>query len=340
MKKIMMPVLFLLILHNVFASEWYRSDSGGIALESLSSVLALREEYALEVTTCDALNLPDILNNLEKNAGSIVAEYLYHKKQIIMRRYKLYDGQKKLRLVSQFTAQGFVWIERYDSKRRLYEEYWSLDASTWYKKVYLFNRERPTTTRTYVGNFNRDWLLLSTDIYQYDRTGFLRTIERNIRSKDVESNSTEWFSKDVPSLSTVNKPGPGSSGISSNSSTDRETSILYSLDVQGRVIREQHKNKDGIIVYEKINTWEKDRVSSVLITENGKITKVEYTYDNQGNRSSEKYYYGSELVRQIFIQGKKETEELYDKGELLLRTIWVDGVKQSEYRPSRPILQP
>jgi YD repeat-containing protein len=339
MKKLVIPVLLLLMLQIVSASEWYRSNSGGLALESLASVRALREEYALEVTTIEYKNIPEILKSIEKNASSIIAEYLYYKKQIILRRYKLYDAQKQLRLASQFTNHGFAWIERYDSKRRLYEEYWSFDASSWYKKIYYFIKERPSKSQTFVGNFNQDWLPLSTDIYRYDRTGFLRTIERNMLSDKVEPGTTEWFSREVPSLTTVNQPGPGSSGIPSISSVDNGTSIIYSLDAQGRVVQEQHKNKAGIIEYEKMNTWEKDRLSAVLITEKGTTTKIEYTYDSQGNRIGEKYYSGSELVRQIFIEGNKETEELYDKGRLLLRTIWVDGVKQSEYRPDRPIIQ-
>jgi hypothetical protein len=108
----------------------------------------------------------------------------------------------------------------------------------------------------------------------------------------------------------------------------------------GRVVREQHKDNAGNLVYDKTNTWEKERLSSVVITEQGKTTRIEYSYDGKGNRTGEKYYSDSELVRQIFIDGNKETEELYDKGQLILRTLWMDGVKQSEQRPRRPVIRP
>jgi len=83
--------------------------------------------------------------------------------------------------------------------------------------------------------------------------------------------------------------GPGGSGLPTVSGAAygqpvamRGVSITYSLDSKGRVIREQHRKEDGTVVYERTNSWDGDRLGSAQITEEGKITTIEYSYDAQG----------------------------------------------------------
>mgnify|MGYP000017644332 CR=1 FL=1 len=340
MKKILVPVLFVYVLFSLPAAEWYRSNPGGLAMESLSSVLAQREDYALEVLDLDGIAVPAVLKPLVKDVSRIRGERLYHEKKVIMSRYKLYDSQNRLFAASQLADQGYSWIEQYDTKQQLLNEYWTIDSSTWFKREFTFVKDRIAESRTSMGDPNEAGTLLYTDLYRYDRTGFLRTIERLLADDAGTQHSIEWFSRNVESLTSLNRPGPGSSGTAPVAASLKDVSIVYSLDTKGRVIREQHKKADGSIVFEKTNTWEKDRLSTVFITEQNKTTRIEYSYDSQGNRTGETYYVGSDLVRRIVIEGNKEMEELYDMGKLILKTIYVDGVKQSEERPRRPAIKP
>lgn len=335
MKNIVVPVLFLFILGAVHASEWYRSTPGGIALESIPSVLALRENYVLEVLDLAFEDLPVVLQSLAKDANRVAGERLYHEKKVVMNRYKLYDSQNRLLSASQFSDQGYSWIEKYDTQQRLREEQWSIEPSTWFRREFAFVNDRIAESRTFIDEPERGEILLFIDLYRYDRSGFLRSIERRPSSMDEPTGTAEWFSRNVESLTSLNRPGPGSSGTGQMSSFIKDGIILYSLDANGRVIREQQKNADGILLFERTNVWEKDRLRTVLITEQDRTTRIEYNYDSKGNRISEQYYSGIDLVRQVLIEGNKETEELYDKGKLILRTIWMDGVKQSEERPRR-----
>jgi len=340
MKKKLVNVLALCVLSIAHASEWYRSTPGGLALESLSSVLAQREDYALEVFDLEVKDLPEVLHNLVQGVSRVAGERLYHNRQIIMNRYTLFDSQNNLLAASQLVDQGYSWIERYDTKQRLIVEYWTIDSSTWFTREFIFVKDRIAKSRTSMGEPNAVGKLLYTDVYRYDRTGFLRTIERYPADGDGSSVTTEWFSRNAEFLTGLNRPGVGSSGVAPLSANLKDMMIVYNLDAKGRVIREVHKKADGSILYEKSNTWDQDRLRTVTITELNKTTKIEYSYDSRGNRTGEAYYSGSELLRKIIIEGNKETEELYDKGKLILRTIRIDGVTQSEERPRRPVIEP
>jgi len=340
MKKLLVPLICINVLYSSFASEWYRSNPGGLALESISHVKAMRETYALEVIELDPSGTPEVLQKLEPGLHRVLAERLYHENKIIMHRYKLYNSQNTIIAASQFAEDGYSWIERYDTKQRIIEEFCKINSSIWFRRTYSFLKEKIAEARTYTGEPGEEGNLLYIDVYRYDRTGFLRFVERQLTDGSTEGARTAWFTRSVVPFTSMNRPGPGSTGLPNDTKTVKGLSIVYSLDAMGRVVREQHKDNDGNLVYDKTNTWEKERLSSVVITEQGKTTRIEYSFDGKGNRTGEKYYSDSELVRQIFIDGNKETEELYDKGQLILRTLWMDGVKQSEQRPRRPVIRP
>ncbi|WP_304221867.1 RHS repeat domain-containing protein [Gracilinema caldarium] len=342
MKTKLFPCLFILVLFPISASDWYRSSPGGIALEQMGKLAALRQEYALEVYEPALSELPEMLQDIGKKASRMSAERLYHNEKVTLSRYKFWDGQNKMLYASQFDTQGYSWIECYDTKQQLIEEYWAVQDSDWFRRVFVFAGDRISVSKTFAAPPMEEGSLIFTDFYRYDRSGLLRIIERVPAKESLVSAKTEWFSKNVPSLTSLNRPGPGAVVIPETIKTEtlQDIIILYNLDSRGRVIREQHKKQDGSVLYERTNVWEQDRLVTVTIDEQGPTKRIEYTYDAQGNRISEKYYAGTQLERQIIIQGNQEIEELYDKGQLVLKTIWVNGIKIQEQRPRRQQLKP
>lgn len=347
MKRIVCVILLIQSISFVFASEWYRASPGGLALERMAKVAALRQEYALEVTDLELDQIPELLQSLESGSSRAIGEIVYHENQVLLRRYKLYNAQGYLTLASQINEKGYSWIERYDSNHRLIEELWSTNSEDWFKRTYTYYAGKISSSRTFIGNSDVEENLLYRDLYRYDRSGMLRAIERITEAGTDSSAEVEWFSKSIDSLAGLNRPGPGATGetissssVGSGNSKKEDGTIVYTLDSKGRVIQEVHRNEAGALVYERVNVWDQDRLRLVTITENGITQKIEYSYDAKGNRIGEKYYTNSELERQITVQGNQETEELYHNGQLLLRTIWIDGVKTSEERPKRPAIKP
>jgi len=172
---------FFLAVFSASASEWYRSNPGGLALERMARLAALRQDYALEVTDLEIEDLPSSLKSMGIETNRIIGEILYHENKVILRRYKLYDVQNRLMAASQFADPGYSWIERYDTKGRLIEEYWSIDSSSWFRREFTLNKELIVASKTYDGSPGSEGTLLYTDTYRYDRSGFLRTIERILR---------------------------------------------------------------------------------------------------------------------------------------------------------------
>jgi len=83
-----------------------------------------------------------------------------------------------------------------------------------------------------------------------------------------------------------------------------------------------------------VNTWVGDRLQSVVWKAADDERLIEFEYDNDGNRISEKYFRNGLLERSVVAQGGQEVEELYMSGRLVLRAIWENGVKISEERIS------
>jgi len=71
---------------------------------------------------------------------------------------------------------------------------------------------------------------------------------------------------------------------------------------------------------------------SVLWQSHSDERLVEYEYDNEGSRISERNYRNGLLERTVTFSGSREVEEIYMSGRLILRAIWEDGVRISEER--------
>jgi hypothetical protein len=110
------------------------------------------------------------------------------------------------------------------------------------------------------------------------------------------------------------------------------TRVVYTTDERGRIVTEITEDAAGTIVREIHNTWKGDRLASVDWKSGEEERRIEYTYDEAGDRILERNYLNGVLERLVRKDQGRETEELYMNGKLILRAFWEDGRKIAEER--------
>lgn len=108
--------------------------------------------------------------------------------------------------------------------------------------------------------------------------------------------------------------------------------VVYTTDERGRIVTEILQDEAGTILKETHNTWNRDRLTSVDWKTGEEERRIEYTYDEAGDRILERNYLNGVLERLVRRDTGQEIEELYMNGSLVLRAIWEDGRKISEER--------
>ncbi|MFQ3548039.1 MAG: hypothetical protein SNJ56_06845 [Termitinemataceae bacterium] len=314
------------------AAEWYRSNAGGLALERIAQAAALREDYALEVSYITLQDLPEQLALLVSfEAATLRLERLYRQNKPIQERFFVFDRQNRRRLIAQLAEDSFSWIERYDIRRQKIDEWWRVQNGPWWYTQYEYRDSKLIGAVTYQQNSIQPDLeapVLFRDSYFYTRIGALRKVERLYTTSQDQKLQTLWFPLSLNKLEGINAIGPGA--LYKTQGTTSAIQVTYTLDSRGRVVKELHKNLAGNVVFEQENLWDGDRLVQVIQTEGSIVRKTLYTYDTAGNRILEQNYVNSVLERQVNIEGKRETEELYLEGRLVLITVWEDGKKISE----------
>lgn len=187
---------------------------------------------------------------------------------------------------------------------------------------------------------NPEFVLLYTDYYHYSRPLSLRAIERVISSA-AGDNSRLLFPRLGPGGSRVEeivKPTvayiPEFLAEAYNNDAER---INYTLDSRGRILTEVRKDDEGEIIGEIQNTWDGDRLGSILWKSKNQVLLVEYEYDSEGNRIAERNYKQGVLERSVVTRDGRETEYIYMNGKLILRAVWEKGIKISEERITPPM---
>jgi hypothetical protein len=189
-----------------------------------------------------------------------------------------------------------------------------------------------------------------TDHYQYTRSASIRSVRR------VFHNGTAV--KTMPRISFPPlRPHPErdntfvrptalfkSEFLDEALAVEAVSNIVYDVDARGRVLIETHYNEAGNIASTVKNTWAGDRLSHVAWTsfgnydeggENGEVLeerRIEYEYDQSGNRIFERNFNNNELERTIRKSGNQEIEELYMDGKVVLRATWEGDKKIKEER--------
>ncbi|MDR3114485.1 MAG: hypothetical protein LBU25_03085 [Treponema sp.] len=108
--------------------------------------------------------------------------------------------------------------------------------------------------------------------------------------------------------------------------------VIYTTDERGRIVTEITQDEAGTIVRDIHNTWNGDRLASVDWKAGEEERRIEYTYDEAGDRILERNYLKGVLERLVRKDKGQEIEELYMNGRLILRAVWEDGRKISEER--------
>ena len=184
------------------------------------------------------------------------------------------------------------------------------------------------------------FILICTDYYRYSRPGSLRAIERLI-NKETQGKTRIPF----PRL------GPGGSQVEeivtpriaylpdflSDVYSGAGERVNYSVDPRGRILTEVWKDGDDKVIGEIKNTWDGDRLGSILWKSHDQTLLVEFEYDKDGNRIVERNFRQGVLERSVTSRGDFDIEEIYMNGRLMLRAVWEKGLKKSEERvaPSR-----
>jgi hypothetical protein len=111
--------------------------------------------------------------------------------------------------------------------------------------------------------------------------------------------------------------------------------VIYTTDERGRVLTETRRDAEGAVVSETRQTWNGDRLVSVVWKSGNNERRTEFEYNQDNDRIMERNYNNDTLERtmqQDSAGTNREIEELYLNGAPMLRAIWEDGRKVSEER--------
>jgi hypothetical protein len=179
-------------------------------------------------------------------------------------------------------------------------------------------------------------VLSLTDRYRYTRSGSIRAIERFYHENVDDKRIRIAFPGITPGLPEavefVNPSLAYSSDFFGGMVITEGTKITYSTDSRGRVLKETRTNEEGLLTAEVLNTWNGDRLESVLWKSDDEERLTEFEYDEGGGRTAQRDFKNGVLERTIMTYGSREIEELYMDGEPILRALWEDGRKISEER--------
>ncbi|MDR1176833.1 MAG: hypothetical protein LBK83_15325 [Treponema sp.] len=202
---------------------------------------------------------------------------------------------------------------------------------------------------------------LYTDHYRYNRSGAVRAMERLFSAEGGEETNSHLIRipltipRNAADNTFVNPAPAFVSDFLEDAFEKPVFRAVFSTDGRGRVLSERREDESGAFLGLLRYRWHGERLESILLfleeekkeavkegeeappsktaEQDGEpARRVDYTYDAQGNRISEKDYIKGILERQVSIDGEKETEELLMDGKVVLRAYWEKGRKIREER--------
>ena len=327
--------------------RWYRSNAGGLVIEEMSSRLAaLRNEYALGVDFIQREELPDILLPFYDDNDHYIETRMYYEKGIQTRTQWIFRNlQGEVRLVSAFSEQeednGF--IEIYNDNGFLLTEYNYYEDDHRTRINYMYNNGVLISAAFHTWENNNgiwEYVLTYNDSFQYNRSMFLRAVERKFYREGKVSFSDEPIRLSLPASikEAVNDKFfigaryntlPEYFGVTS---IDKDYKMVYITDDRSRILTQTLYDNEDEVVYVITNTWRGDRIVSTTKSESGTVLATSYEYDSRGNRTRERNTKNGVLERTVRTEGQMEIEELYLDNIIVLRAVWEDGRKISETR--------
>jgi antitoxin component YwqK of YwqJK toxin-antitoxin module len=340
-------------------TRWYRSNSGGMALEEAQSrTVAMRNEYALSIGFTRKEELPENLIPYYSNEYFIEVRVLYENGGQKRRQWILRDRNGTSRVVGVFSEPGFIdsdegdepnekkmsgFIEIYDANSYLICEYNFFNNGVRTRKDYTFkdNLLISSTVSLWEENDNIGGYVESyADLLRYNRSLYLRAAERVFYRERIISLSDEPVKVSFPrNLSNVSLTRdlagerlisyPGFFGEVIVQKDDR---IVYVTNEKSSILSQTLYGDTGEIIWVINNTWSNDRITSTLKKEGGDEYLAEFDYDADGNRITERNFKNGILERVVHTEGNTDIEELYINNMIVLRAVWENGRKISETR--------
>ena len=363
-------------------ARWYRSNAGGMALEEMDSrVMAQANEYSLVIDFTGPEELPESLLSFYKDQYYIEIRILYDRGRESRRQWIFRDQKGVNRLVAVLGSRNIAeegetaeeieevaetteseeerknipassgFIEIYDENEFITEEYQFLDDGgrrmTYYSyaQVSVVRTEAwRYTPRHTPGEESQTLARMFTDLYRYNRSGFLRAVERvyheqqEINAGGQPAGTPIRISFPGRIFDAVNEADFIKEKLSLNPEFFGDLAVsegyrmVYTTDERGRILTQTLFDDQNEILWIISNTWAGDRVASSVKTEDGYELLCEYEYDSSGKRIIERNFRNGVLERIVYAEGEREIEELYMNEQLILRAIWEDGRKVSEAR--------
>ena len=335
-------------------ARWFRSNSGGMLLEEIpSGFAALRNKYAMMIDKAGRELLPDYLSPFYNEEFYIEIRVLHIDGKESRRQWIFRDQKGTTRLVAVFEPeseeeeedekqrQQAGFIEVYDDNYLLTEEHQIQDDGV--KTITYFSYMNGAIFRAEAWRAEpneEEPVRIHTDNYLYNRSRFLRAVERIYH--DDQRTDTEGGKVRLAFPSQIKDAINQSGFITGKVSLDPDffggivaevgSRIEYDTDDRGRMLAQTMFSKNDEIIWVITYYWSNDRIVSSVKTEGDVELLTEYEYDDAGNRIVERNLRNGVLERMISTEDNMDIEELYMNGVVVLRAIWENGRKISETR--------
>jgi len=257
------------------------------------------------------------------------------------------DKYKKIRGIEK----GF--IEIFDDKSFLTTEYRFSEEEQDGKTEYFYKDGIIISAKSFLweendkgGGFKES----HTDYYRYNRSAFLRNVERIFFTdrkitfaedviRIVFPNNIMSAARDDYFISEKFNAYPEFFGDLFVKKNDR---LVYATDERGRILnqtlyrKQPNKEKEGEeeekIVWAIKNIWSDERILSITKTEGDTVLLATYEYNSSGDCILERNLRNGVLERLVRTEGKRDIEQLYINNALVLQAVYEDGRKISETR--------
>ena len=205
--------------------------------------------------------------------------------------------------------------------------------------IYTYNKGtliKTEVVRNKQANAREEVQKLWTDIFRYNRSGSLRSVERTYHERLDEEKVRLTFAHRVLDAAANSMFLNDQLYLSSDFYDDwtilPDQKMVFTTDDRHRILTQTLLDSAGEAIWVIKNTWSGDRIASALKIQGEEQKLNEYEYDSKGNRIAERNLLNGVLQRQVIFENGRDIEELYMNGLVVLRAIWEDGRKVSEQR--------
>ena len=334
-------------------ARWFRSNSGGMALEELPSrFAALRNEYALVIAFTAPEKLPEYLLPYYESSYYIEERKLYEQGEESRIQWIFRDKNGTTRLIAVFSQNsgddkeknnrnGF--IEIFDENAALLSDYRFHIDGVINKTEYRYRDGIFISAHAFLWEGSErggEFVETYADFFRYNRSSFLRSVERVFYRERQISHSDDSIlivfpynimeaAKNDFFISEKLNSYPEFFGDITAGENERLSSAT---DERGRIFTQTFYDEEDTVVWFIRNTWLDDRIVSTSKTQGSVEILAEYEYDSGGNRILERNFRNGALERVVITEGNRDIEQLYINNVPVLQAVWEDGRKISETR--------